>query len=248
MVLSSKRTFSQCITPDDYENINIKKIKYNNENQEIENFLKLKELLEYSNKNHYIDILKENDLKYAHIYCKKHKLSGQISGPLVENYIITKYNLTKNKSSECTGDCSFNSKNYEIKASLGGNKTHKNFNYVQIRLTHDIHYYILTAYYLSYDNLKEHGMLYIFLLNKDDMKKLLLLYGMYAHGTIKEYGKISSDDLSNINNKKEYALRPVYGDDCWCSLLKYNIDIDTYFYTLTCKKSKKNKKSKKIDS
>jgi hypothetical protein len=56
------------------------------------------------------------------------------------------------------------------------------------------------------------------------MKSLILKYGSYAHGTIKKLGKITYDDLNNINNKKEYALRPKYGDKCWTELLRFRVD------------------------
>jgi hypothetical protein len=103
----------------------------------------LKRILNYKNVNHNNNIFKLNTLKEVHIYCKTNKLSGQIYGPLIESYIIKKNNLVKNKSSDCIGDCSNeyngNKKNYEIKVSLGGYK-HNKFNYVQLRINHNIDY------------------------------------------------------------------------------------------------------------
>ena len=107
--------------------------------------------------------------------------------------------------------------NYEIKISLGG-KFNNKFNYVQIRLNHDIDYYILTAYYLSVINLKSLGELFIFLIDKDNMKNIINNYGHYAHGTLKKNGKKTFDDLNDPYNMKEYALRPKYGDKCWNDL------------------------------
>lgn len=230
---SKKRRYEE-ITDDDIKNSNkdnniFKFKKHKITDKEIENYFKLKDLLECSKRKHSIEIMNEKTLKDVHIYCKKNKLSGQISGPLIENYIITKYGMIKNKSSLCNGDCRYNKTNYEIKISLGGNKTNKSFNYVQIRLNHDINYYIFTAYYLNEGNLLDFGELFTFLLNKDDMKKMISKYGMYAHGTKKEYGEIKMEDLNDKNNMKEYALRPKYEDECWNDLLKYKFDIDKYF-------------------
>lgn len=87
--------------------------------------------------------------------------------------------------------------------------------------------YIFTSYYLNYTNLNDNGELFIFRMNKDDIKKLILKYGGYAHGTIKKLGQICKNDLDNTDNIKEYALRPKYGDKCWDELLQYRIsDID----------------------
>ena len=43
---------------------------------------RLKEMLQ-SPKDHKREILNQSDLKHAHIYCKIHLLSGQVSGPLI---------------------------------------------------------------------------------------------------------------------------------------------------------------------
>ena len=84
--------------------------------------------------------------------------------------------------------------------------------------------YILTAYYIDYTNLDNLGELFIFKINKDDIKPLILQYGGYAHGTIGELGEITMDDLNLANNPKEYALRPKYCDKCWNELLNFRID------------------------
>ena len=73
----------------------------------------------------------------------------------------------------------------------------------------------------SDDNLEKMGELFIFKLNKTDMKKIIFKYGGYAHGTIQKLGVISEDDLENPSNDKEYAIRPKYADKCWHELLKY---------------------------
>lgn len=128
--------------------------------------------------------------------------------------------MSKNKSSKCNGDLKFKNINIEIKTSNGGKENNK-FNYVQLRLNHNC-VYILTAYYIDYTNLNNLGELYIFKLNKENIKLLILNHGSYAHGTTNKLGKINMKDLNNINNTKEY-VRPKYNDKCWNDLLKFRI-------------------------
>jgi hypothetical protein len=187
------------------------------------NHLKLKNILQLAKYNHKKEIIKQSsNIKDAHIYCKVNQLSGQISGPLIEYYIKNTYNMIKNNSSLCIGDLKYKNKNIEIKISTGGKENNK-FNYVQLRINHNCDY-ILTAYYLSIKNLKNNGELFIFRLNKYNMKNIILKYGSYAHGTIQKLGIINKKDLNDPKNDKEYAIRPKYGDDCWNELLKYKID------------------------
>jgi hypothetical protein len=130
--------------------------------------------------------------------------------------------MEKNNASLCLGDLQHNQVNFELKISTGGKENNK-FNYVQLRMNHDC-VYILTAYYLCEDNIDNEGELFIFKLNKDNIKKLILLYGGYAHGTVQKLGKITEIELSNIANDKEYAIRPKYGDKCWNELLSFRVD------------------------
>lgn len=182
---------------------------------------KLSDILNNGCADHKNEILKCKSLKEAHIYCKVNAIIGQTTGTLIESYIIKKSaSIKKNPSSECKGDCVIdNLHNVEIKASLGGNK-HKNFNFVQIRLGHDIQYYLLTAYYISMSNLENEGDLYIFYIDKASMKNIIIEYGQYAHGTIKENGKISA---TNLKDDKEYALRVSYGSPLWSKLCEYKL-------------------------
>lgn len=184
---------------------------------------RLKEHLVRSSINHENEILKENSLKEAHIYCVINNVSAQQYGPLIEKYLLCKNNFTKNNASECTGDCNKDNKNAEIKASLGGAK-HNKFNWVQLRPSHNIHYYILTAYHLTNSNVEEGGDMYIFNVPKESMYQLILNYGGYAHGTNKEHGKITIEELKNETNMKEYALRPTYNDKCWQDIVKFRIN------------------------
>jgi hypothetical protein len=159
-------------------------------------------------------------IKEAHVYCVINKLTSQQYGPLLERCIRTRCNYQKNNAQDCTGDCSKDGKNSEIKVSLGGS-THTKFNFVQIRPTHECDYYILTAYHLSSDNVESEGELYIFKLPKENIKHLIVSYGGYAHGTIKQYGAITEESLSELN--KEYALRPTFNDECWNALMPFRV-------------------------
>jgi len=183
----------------------------------------LKHVLQMSKIDLKKEILQLQNLKNAHIYCKINYLSGQITGPLIENYILYKYNMKKINPSLCKGDCFHKDKNIEIKVSNGG-KDNDKFNYVQLRMNHNIDFYILTAYYLNSNNLYNNGELFIFKLSKEKIKYIIYNYGSYAHGTIRKLGKISYEDLSDINNSKEYAIRTKYGDKCWKDLLQFRIN------------------------
>lgn len=188
----------------------------------LETILKLRYILELSTCNHKLEIMKQSNIKYAHVYCKINQLSGQVSGPLIENYIKEKYEMTKNKASLCIGDLQRNQTNFEIKVSTGGKENNK-FNYVQLRINHCCEY-LLTAYYLNETNVEELGELFIFKLNKKDIKPIILKHGGYAHGTVQKLGPITQEDLENELNDKEYAIRPKYGDKCWRDLMAFRID------------------------
>jgi|LakMenE01Jun11ns_1017448.scaffolds.fasta_scaffold9959621_32 hypothetical protein len=188
-----------------------------------ENYVpKLKEHLLVCKSRHDQIIMQQKSLKDAHIYCVVNNVSAQQFGPLLEMYIREKYNYVKNNAKHCTGDCTKNGENTEIKVSLGG-AMHTKFNYVQIRPSHDCDTYILTAYHVSPDNVETEGELYIFKIPKSDMITLIISYGGYAHGTIKEHGNISTESFLDKNSKKEYALRPVFNDECWKALLQYRV-------------------------
>jgi len=200
----------------------IKQIKLTEPTISPERIAKLKESIKLSDINHDENIMKESTLKDAHIYCTINNISPQQAGCLIEKYIIQKNNLTKNNSSDCIGDCSKDDKNTEIKVSLGGAKF-KKFNYVQIRPSHNIDNYLLTAFYLNANNIEKGGELYIFNVIKKDMTQLILNFGSYAHGTLKEHGVITIEELNNKSNTKEYALRPSYNDKCWEALQQFRI-------------------------
>jgi len=186
----------------------------------IERVKRLTEHLSLSKVDHETQIMKLSTLKDAHVYCVIYNVSAQQYGPLLEKFIRTKFNYTKNKAENCSGDCSKNGKNSEIKVSLGGS-THTKFNFVQIRPSHDCDIYILTAYHLSSQNVENEGELYIFKVPKTEIKRILPVYGSYAHGTIKEHGKITDESLKN--SLREYAIRPTINDNCWNELMKFRV-------------------------
>lgn len=187
-----------------------------------ERIKRLKEHLNISKVKHEIEIMKELTLKEAHIYCVLQNVSAQQYGPLLEKYIILKNNFKKNNSSECIGDCSKGNDNVEIKTSLGGSN-HIKFNFVQLRINQKINYYLFTAYHLIPENIETEGELYIFRIPKNDIKNIIISHGGYAHGTIKEHGKITIETLNDEKNMKEYAFRPTFNDECWKELLKFRI-------------------------
>jgi hypothetical protein len=180
--------------------------------------LKLKERLILPTQDHLSEILKQETLKAAHVYCIINSISSQRYGPLLEKYIRIKFNYIKNRVDDCTGDFSKNGCNVEVKVSLGGT-TYDKFNFVQIRPSHDCDFYILTAFHLSHLNVDKEGDLYIFKMTKQDIKQILERYGHYAHGTVKEHGSINIED----NLPKEYALRPKFNDACWKYLMKFRV-------------------------
>lgn len=183
---------------------------------------KLKEHIGLTAINHNEEIMKEKTLKDAHIYCILNNMSAQQFGPLLEKYIIQKFEFKKNKAEDCIGDCCKKSMNYEVKVSMGGAK-HNKFNYVQIRPSHKCDIYILTAYHLSLNNVESGGDLYIFKIPKEDMMNILISYGGYAHRTKKENGEITIESLYDITSMKEYAIRPQVNDACWKELMKFSV-------------------------
>ena len=76
-------------------------------------------------------------------------------------------------------------------------------NFVQIRPDHNIDYYIFLAYDLFEG---EVGEIYWLLCKAEELYQLIPEYGGYAHGTIKQLGKITPENIYGRNC--EYALRP----------------------------------------
>lgn len=137
----------------------------------------------------------------------------------------------KNKTDNTSGDGRINQKTIEVKWSLGG-KERQSFNWVQLRPSHNIDFYFLGAYIVNKKN--PLGKVFKFIIPAKELYALLPEYGGYAHGTIKEQGKITEDSIKN--NTYEYALRcnikqgkykKTKGQRLWEILLQY--DKSDYF-------------------
>lgn len=179
----------------------------------------LQNILNKSNDN--TNVNNYSSLKDLLIECKINNFNGQYTGLLVEDFLKYKYNMEKNDKRKCIGDLTDGLCNYEVKVSSGG-KSNNKFNYVQLRLNHNCDY-ILIAYHLNFSNLDKLGELFIFKISKSDIKKIIIKYGSYAHGTISKLGKITEQSINNNMNNNEYAIRPIYNDKCWNELLKFRI-------------------------
>lgn len=183
-------------------------------------------------RGHQIEL--EPSIKLAHYYCIKNSIPPQVSGCLIERYIVNKFNMHHISSSLVSGDACFNGTNYEIKASFGGVNRNR-FNYVQLRVNHSCSY-ILTAYYLCPSNVHTFGELYMFCIDKKNMIDLIHKYGSYAHGSKLSLGPITLDSLVESGNKKEYALRITYGSTSWFDLLRFyvhptRIELNQFFFS-----------------
>jgi len=186
-----------------------------------DNYIKrLKYHLSFAKINHEKTILAQKTLKEANVYAVINKISSQKYGTFLEKYIRTRFNYRKNKASDCIGDVTKDGENIEIKVSLSGAKHYK-FNFVQIRPSHVCKFYLLTAYHLCVDNVEEMGELYIFKVPTEDIKKMVVSFGGYAHGTVKEHGPITTESLLEMS--KEYAIRPTFNDKCWKALLPHRV-------------------------
>ncbi len=169
--------------------------------------LRLKEHLALATINHEKQLMKLPTLKDAHVYCVIHSIAAQQYGPLLERYIQAKFAYVKNKAKDCLGDCAKDGKNCEIKVSLGG-ATHSRFNFVQIRPSHDCDAYLLTAYHLSPENAESEGELFVFRVPKADMISLVVAFGGYAHGTVKEHGPVTIETDTENGLNRLTSIKP----------------------------------------
>jgi hypothetical protein len=182
----------------------------------------LRALLLNTKCTHRHQVLAAPTLKDAHVYCKAHQLSGQLTGGLIEAYIQgLLLGCTRLSPSAERGDLQLNDAHYEVKTSNGGYQ-HNRFNYVQLRPAHECHY-LLTAFHLCAGNVDDDGELFVFHVPQHTMKEFIATHGHYAHGTKKHHGPIEPNDLKPT---AEYALRPKYGDSCWNQLLQHRIGND----------------------
>jgi len=61
---------------------------------------KLKKILQFSKNDHHREVFRQKNIKMAHMHCKVNGLSGQVAGPLLEKWIISKYQMSRVKSSQ----------------------------------------------------------------------------------------------------------------------------------------------------
>jgi len=137
----------------------------------------------------------------------------------MESKIKKIFSATKVKDNT-SGDCVISGSNVEIKVSLGDSTG--GYNFVQLRPSHNIDYYIFLVYDVK-DG--EFGKYYLLLIPESDMIALIKKYGHLAHGTKKKLGGAEDTDMTKTNN--EYAIRcnphkngkPL---EIWNVLKKYN--------------------------
>lgn len=101
-----------------------------------------------------------------------------------------------------SGDGHKNGINYEIKVSIHSRDSR--INIVQIRPNHNIDFYIIVTYNMYENNTI--GKAYILKIPSSIIRNLIIKFGTYAHGTIKELGEIK-DNIKKKDSNCEYALR-----------------------------------------
>jgi hypothetical protein len=161
----------------DYENI-VSKMKEKNENKNV--------------------CIAEKDLLKKLVLCR-YLLRPTEWSCLLEAYIKQKFNIQK-AVDNLSGDGSIHYKNIEIKISLC---TQNGFlNFVQLRPSHNIDYYIFLAYDMFDGKI---GKYHWFLCEPEKLYSLIPDFGEYSHGTKIKNGEITTDSLKNSNF--EYSLR-----------------------------------------
>jgi hypothetical protein len=143
----------------------------------------------------------------------KYHLTPQSYGEVLNVWLRNHYNFKKISASLKQGDdLIHNEYKTEVKISIADDG--KQANFVQIRLTHGIDFYLLIVYNMVQDSM------HYFLVNKEDMKDLIVNYGGLAHGTKGEKGLITE----NLDNPDiEHALRPKIGTQLWNDIQKFSI-------------------------
>jgi len=133
-------------------------------------------------------VINTTDTRSAFIISKS-KLSSQQYGSALEAHIKTKFGWSGQADNVSGDSLTPNGMKVEIKCSIEDSKG--GFNYVQIRPSHTVDYYLLANYSISTDEV-------IFLLcPKKEFVDLVVSTGQLAHGT---------NDASF--EYKEYAYRP----------------------------------------
>lgn len=143
------------------------------------------------------EICKEKDLVNKCILIRKY-IKPQSN--FMEKMIVKDLGLEKTCIGE-EGDAKKGKVVYEIKYS-GHSKNRGTFNIVQLKLFQEIDFYLIVFYDL-YEG--EKGKTYIFKIPHSEMVNLVGKYGNYAHGNIKNQGKINVESI--LSNTYEYCIR-----------------------------------------
>ena len=135
---------------------------------------------------------------------------------------VIKHDLKlENAPDKMSGDASKNGLNIEIKCSTHAKDS--NFNFVQIRPDHNVHFYLFVGYNLWHDDAL--GKEYLFKIPSEDLYNMVVEHGGYAHGSKMVLPTITLATMKG--NGYEYALRvnPNAGKRVlWKKLLKYKVE------------------------
>ena len=133
-------------------------------------------------------------------------VSSQSYGPKMEKFYISQCGFEKVSSKLDRGDFKTHKDVYgEYKFTYSPEYKSHSYNFVQIRPWQDIAGYVFEVY----SDVEGFQRLNI---TKEDLKVVLEKYGQLAHGT-KE---------TNLNEKKELAIRGKIGDDCWKDMISFH--------------------------
>ena len=138
---------------------------------------------------------------------------------------VIKHDLKlENAPDKMSGDASINGLNIEIKCST--HAKHSSFNFVQIRPDHNVQCYLFVGYNLWHADAL--GKEYLFKIPSEDLYKIVVEHGGYAHGSKTALPAITLATMKG--NGYEYALRvdPNTRGRCkqmlWDKLLKYKVE------------------------
>ena len=184
---------------------------------------KLYKYLKKKNINYWERFSRFRTFKASLAYAKV-ELSGPQYGPFIQKLIIKKNYWTKILAKELKGDFKTTLGVYiELKISLGTIKCNK-FNFGQIRLQHEVDFYILIAYYVSDSNWNKLGEVFIFKLKKNEISAFI--GNCYSHGTINGWNDL---DSKIIEKHSEKSIGVSYNSIAWKKLLKFRISQNFFF-------------------
>jgi hypothetical protein len=146
-------------------------------------------------------------------------LTAQSYGAILEAWIKNHFDL-ESKIDELSGDASIKGKTIEIKVSIQDAKG--GFNFVQLRPSHEVDYYLFATFNISQDKVTW------ILATPENLYPVIADFGGYAHGTIKAQGEITIDSIKG--SSYEYALRPsenanknTKATKCWQAVTEYEV-------------------------